>query len=166
MLTGISGSYTDRSVASTRSRNVACAARALSPPVGTVGFVISISDVIPFSPAAWRGRVPPPACARAAARPQRCPGQGRARDAHRESRAAPENGELVEVCERVGRIFFVLGGEAGVEALEHRADLGLGLALDRFGHQRGRRQRNGATATLEAHIGDATVLDRKEYGHL
>src|SRR5215472_13127703 len=52
----------------------------------------------------------------------------------------------------------------GVEALEEGRRLFRRLALQNLRHERGRGLRDGAAASLEAHIVDAAILQRHEHG--
>jgi hypothetical protein len=63
-------------------------------------------------------------------------------------------------------IVAAIGGDQLVEALEERLGLGLGLALDHLGHQRGRGHRDGAAAALEGGVLDDAVLQREVDGDL
>ena len=82
---------------------------------------------------------------------QRVPGEAGAFYAHRELAHAREHRELAHVLDRLirGR------GHHPVEALEQRPRLGHRLALDRIGHQRGRRLRDRAAGSLERDVRDA-----------
>ena len=95
------------------------------------------------------------------------PRQGRAFDP---GRVGLDPGQRLEPVHLLGeRLRQLLGrlaaGHPRMELREERPRLGYGLALEHFGHQRGRRGRNRAAPALEADIGDPVAVERQVDRH-
>src|SRR5579883_153394 len=94
------------------------------------------------------------------------PGERRAFDAGGIGAHAGQRLEPVHILfERRRCRRSVVAGDLGMKALEERIGLGERLAAKDLGHQRSRRRRDGATATLEAHILDPIAIERDIDGH-
>src|ERR1700759_3046958 len=89
------------------------------------------------------------------------PGEGGALDAHRVLADAGEDLELAEV----GRAFRRALGDQLMETVEGVAGALDGEPLERLGHQRGGRRRDGAPRPLEGDALEAPGLDVQIDGH-
>src|SRR5579864_5350294 len=93
------------------------------------------------------------------------PGKRRALDPRRIGLDAEERLQPLHVVgERRRERGLGTARHLGVEALEERVRFFSRLALEDFRHERSRGLRDGAAAALEAHILDAAILERHEYG--
>jgi hypothetical protein len=90
---------------------------------------------------------------------QRMPWQGRTFDTHGELTHAAKDGELVQFSELSGCSDLIRSSQPGMEPFEHGANLGLGLAPDRLGHQRSRGHRDRAAGALKSRVGNFVIRD-------